>query len=135
MLVICTLSVLSLRMVHCGKELVKEVMHRASDGNAVEGTGEEMPIYPHPRHYLLKAVLCSGVRFPEEYQYPHPWVCDDNKCFQAHGVVHRETFQILLLTAYRPSFMCAVYNIERPRQASDSSVRPHMHSQVHLIYK
>lgn len=72
MLVICTLSALNLWMVHCGEKQVKEVMYRASDGNAVKDTGEEMPIYPHPRYYLLKAVLCSGVRFPEEYQYPHP---------------------------------------------------------------
>lgn len=48
MLVICTLSALNLWMVHCGEKQVKEVMYRASDGNAVKDTGEEMPIYPHP---------------------------------------------------------------------------------------
>lgn len=66
MLVICTLSALNLRMVHCDKELIKGVRHRASDGSAVEGTSEEIPIHPHPQHYLIKAVLCSDVRIPEE---------------------------------------------------------------------
>lgn len=125
MLVTCTLSALNLQMVHCDKELIKGVMHRASDGSAMEGTGKEVSIYPHPRHYLIKVVLCSGVRFLEEYQYPHPWVGGDSECFLVHGVgVHMEIFQFLLLTTYRLSFIWEVYNIGRTRRASDSSVRP-----------
>lgn len=124
MLVVCTLSTLNLRMVHCDKELIKGVMRRVSDGNAGEGTREEMPIHSRPRHYLIKAVLCSDVRIPEEYQYPHPWVCGDGEHFQERGVVHMKIFQFLLQTTYRPSLMCAVYNTVRLRWVSDSSVRP-----------